>query len=132
MVIYFLGEGLTMRYLNTVSKMKIVCFLCLGFSISFSSFSFADDGDEIIQELKNQCESLARDMAKIDKNFLSIHVKNIRGLVVWRSSRCEKSPTGEGIITALCEGDLASGGGALFWEHKTKAGKLKNGFLTCD
>ena len=101
-------------------------------SISSSSFLFADDGDEVIQELKQNCESLAKDMAKRDKKFLSVHVKNIRGLVVWRSSRCEKPPTGEGVITALCEGALASGGGVLFWQHKTKAGKLKNGFLTCE
>jgi hypothetical protein len=120
-----------MRYLSISSTRKNL-LLCLSLSILASSFSFADDGDEIIQELKQNCESLAKNMEKSDKKFLSIQVNNIRGLVVWRSSRCEKPPKGEGIITALCEGDLASGAGVLFWQHKTKTGKLQNGFLTCE
>jgi hypothetical protein len=109
---------------------KMVWFLYLSLSIFAPSFSFAEV-DEFEQELTQNCESLAKTMAKTDKKFLLIHVKDIKGLVVWRSSRCEKPPTGEGTITALCEGDLASGGGILFWQHKTKSGKHKNGFLTC-
>ena len=121
-----------MQYLKVFSTRKMAWSLCLSLLISSSSFLFADEGDEIIQELTSDCESLAKDMTKRDKKFLSSHVKNIRGLVVWRSSRCEKPPKGDGTITNLCEGDIASGGSTLFWQHKTKAEKLRNGFLICE
>ncbi len=115
-----------MPYLKT-----IMWFVCLSLSIVLPLLSFADDGDEIIQELTHDCVSLAKDMAKANKKFPE-SIKNIEGLVTWRAALCGEPPKGEGVVTALCDGHLTSGGSIFFWQKKTRAGKLKNGFLTCD
>ena len=88
------------------------------------------DSEEM--ELVNDCKILAKDIGLADKKFPSSDIKSIHGLVTWRSSRCEKRPEGKGIVTRLCEADLASGKGLFFWKMKTKDGKQKPGFFICD
>ncbi len=53
-----------MRYLKVLTIRKMIWLLCLSLSILSPSFSFADDGDEVIQELRQNCEPLAKDMAR--------------------------------------------------------------------
>jgi hypothetical protein len=131
MAIYFSEEGRIMQYLNIFSTRKMVWFLCLSLSISSSSFLFADGGDEMIQELTQSCESLAKDMMRTNKKFPQ-SIENIEGLVTWHAALCGERPKGEGMVTNLCDGHLTTGGDIFFWQHKTKAGKLRNGFLTCE
>ena len=88
------------------------------------------DSEEM--ELANDCKMLAKDIGLADKKFPLSDIKSIDGLVTWRASRCEKRPEGKGIVTRLCEAELASGRGLFFWQMKTKEGELKQGFFVCD
>lgn len=70
-------------------------------------------------------------MARRNKKFPQEGIKKIEGLVTWHAALCGQRPKGNGTVTALCDGHLASGGNIFFWQMKTKAGELKSGFVTC-
>lgn len=88
------------------------------------------DNEEM--DLANDCKALAKAIGSTDKKFPLNDIKGVERLFTWRASRCEKRPDGKGMVTRLCEADLASGKGLFFWQMKTKDGKLKHGYFICD
>jgi hypothetical protein len=98
---------------------------------NWSMTLLAADGDEVIQELTNQCQLLAKSMARENKDFPQEPIKRIKGLVTWHAALCGERPKGEGTVTALCDGQMASGKNIFFWQKQTKNGNLQDGFVTC-
>jgi hypothetical protein len=84
------------------------------------------------KDLTDSCKMLAKDLGFADKKFPLSDIKSIEGLVTWRASRCERPPRGDGIVTQLCDAELASGKGIFFWEKKMGKEKLEHGFFICN
>ncbi|PWU15601.1 MAG: hypothetical protein C5B49_11560 [Bdellovibrio sp.] len=84
------------------------------------------------EDSTGDCKVLAKTIATANKKFPLPDIKSLKELVTWRASRCEKAPKGDGVVTQLCDADLASGKWIFFWEKKAKRGKLIRGFFICD
>jgi hypothetical protein len=98
----------------------LTLFLTTFFEV-FDSNSFAEDN--------SKCLLLKKKMSG-KKEFPKLKNDSVIALVTWRSSTCEKPPVGNGVVTALCEGQGLDGATVFFWE-KNDNGNLISNFLFC-
>lgn len=83
------------------------------------------------KKMLNNCQALASEINK--SHGVGISLDTISPLVTWRAACAEKSPTGVGNVTALCQGERFTEMGkeeVFFWQ-KSLHGKLNNGYYVC-
>jgi hypothetical protein len=110
-------------------SIKVCLALCIA---GISTFSLAQDEQDIDKKMLAQCQALASQLNK--SQGAGISLQEMTPLATWRAACAERPPTGPGNVTSLCEGKQAAakgGKGVFFWQ-KSHQGKLNAGYFVCE